>query len=961
MLSGLKISLSGQSGTIEASALSFKAVKANGNTETLSIASNSILGNSTEGFRVSQNVLDTAINALNPTHLTYPHESNYSNVIDMNIKVSANGGTATLPYLTMTGGVDTYRGELNSAANFHGQGSFLWASGDAYTGQWVNGARTGTGTLTFASGQIQSGGWSNGTRDGASAVTFDSGDVWEYTYTGGTGSLVDTLHAYAAYNADTGLIEVKVLSSDSGNWSAHAASGVDFYNSATGEFLYNLPEASVSTGKFTIDPVKLIDDYSFDSFKMVLSIADSVPSNDPFIVFDVSTISKSAAQLAQARVQKAVADAVLVTANEAQSSSDQTEAAARFSNFTSSGDTIVENDPSAVISALSVTHSSNQSLTFAIDASKYDGANFTLDGSSLKAMGSGLNYEDDNYQKVEFVVTDQDGYSVRYQMNVNVTNVDEGSAAKFGGSNYKGPVWSQADVTAYNSSNTMTTPVKNLFSGDGWGSTPGQGADLTYSFVSGYGTNDSLFESGYFDSWRTGHDFENPKACGCYTCGFSDPNSKGTDPTSAKTEASANSREELTTFAKAQAKHTLDLLEKFTLSTFSEVTETTSGDANYGQLRFLSLDLDGALGRASLPGMHHSAGDITIDNSPSPLIEDQYLKAGEDAYNTLIHEVGHAIGLDHPFGGTFAETESPGKSAQHTVMAYNVYSATSRPSGYLDGDGAMMGYYPQTWMIDDIATLQYMYGANEQTNRGDNTFDVSNLSDSTISDGIIYQTIWDAAGNDTISWNGQTTVSAIDLTAGSHSFFGELTSIADTNFMDGHDSLTVGDGILGIAYGADIENAIGGTNNDTLTGNSLDNILNGGPGKDVLTGGSGADTFEIGSGASGITLATADTILDFSTTIDKINITDSQIGAGEAVVSDGASFADFSALAADAGTNFTDTDNTSNVQMYFDGFGTGHGYVFIDSDNDGTLNTDDNLIILTGVNLSTEIAISDIV
>jgi serralysin len=227
---------------------------------------------------------------------------------------------------------------------------------------------------------------------------------------------------------------------------------------------------------------------------------------------------------------------------------------------------------------------------------------------------------------------------------------------------------------------------------------------------------------------------------------------------------------------------------------------------------------------------------------------------------TLIHEVGHAVGLDHPHDGAFVEVASPGKSNQNTVMSYFSYSATDRPGGYTDTDGAKMGYSPQTWMIDDIAALQYMYGTNELTNRTDDVYDIGNLSNSSISDGIIYQTIWDAAGNDTISWAGQTTDSSINLNPGTHSFFGKISSIADTDFNNGNDNLGIGDGILGIAHGADIENAIGGVASDVIVGNSLNNVLYGGTGAnilDTLTGGNGADVFQINAGTDGTSVVQA--------------------------------------------------------------------------------------------------------
>ncbi|MDP1775727.1 MAG: Ig-like domain-containing protein, partial [Moraxellaceae bacterium] len=49
---------------------------------------------------------------------------------------------------------------------------------------------------------------------------------------------------------------------------------------------------------------------------------------------------------------------------------------------------------------------------------------------------------------------------------------------------------------------------------------------------------------------------------------------------------------------------------------------------------------------------------------------------------------------------------------------------------------------------------------------------------------------------------------------------------------------------LAIAYNVTIENAIGGSGNDTLTGNDANNSLDGGGGNDTLYGGAGNDTFD---------------------------------------------------------------------------------------------------------------------
>src|SRR5262249_62295029 len=54
---------------------------------------------------------------------------------------------------------------------------------------------------------------------------------------------------------------------------------------------------------------------------------------------------------------------------------------------------------------------------------------------------------------------------------------------------------------------------------------------------------------------------------------------------------------------------------------------------------------------------------------------------------------------------------------------------------------------------------------------------------------------------------------------------------------------------LAIAYNVTIENAIGGSGNDTITGNDANNTLWGGPGNDTLLGGIGNDILHGGPGS----------------------------------------------------------------------------------------------------------------
>ncbi|SFW29921.1 M10 family metallopeptidase [Pseudomonas sp. NFACC04-2] len=245
---------------------------------------------------------------------------------------------------------------------------------------------------------------------------------------------------------------------------------------------------------------------------------------------------------------------------------------------------------------------------------------------------------------------------------------------------------------------------------------------------------------------------------------------------------------------------------------FRQVSETAS---NVGDLRFggyLYMDDDTAAW-GYFPGNTPSAGDVwlgPVTNNPAPV-------KGTYDYLVFMHEIGHALGLKHPFSPS--SSNSTVLSAQfddvrYTIMSYNTAYA----------------YEPTTPMLLDIAAIQSLYGANTQWQTGNNTYSWA-VGQS------VFETIWDAGGNDTIDASNQLTAVRINLNEGQFSKIGQTFLKLDTQtaFNEG----------LAIAYGAKIENAIGSANDDTLIGNALANLLNGRAGKDTMIGGAGSDTYVV--------------------------------------------------------------------------------------------------------------------
>ena len=227
---------------------------------------------------------------------------------------------------------------------------------------------------------------------------------------------------------------------------------------------------------------------------------------------------------------------------------------------------------------------------------------------------------------------------------------------------------------------------------------------------------------------------------------------------------------------------------------------------------------------------------------------------GGYAWTTYIHEFGHNMGLKHG-----QETGGPANTAMATDrdgMEFSIMTYRSYVGGPADGYTNEQWGYAQSLMMYDIAALQVMYGADFTTNATNSVYAFSSTTGQMFINGVgqgapggnrVFLTIWDGGGTDTYDFSNYTTNQAIDLTPGGWSLMSSVQQayLGDGNYARGnvYNALQSNGDVRSL-----IENAIGGSGNDTITGNDANNVLTGNGGADTLYGGNGSDTLNGGDG-----------------------------------------------------------------------------------------------------------------
>ncbi|MGK7959950.1 M10 family metallopeptidase [Crocosphaera sp.] len=241
---------------------------------------------------------------------------------------------------------------------------------------------------------------------------------------------------------------------------------------------------------------------------------------------------------------------------------------------------------------------------------------------------------------------------------------------------------------------------------------------------------------------------------------------------------------------------------------FVEVQETNS--KTYGQIRIQNSDDPGYAYAYYAHNDSPLGGDIHLNTRYDRLgdLNGFQHRPSKHGYTTLVHELGHALGLKHPFEEVngYPILSDDLDNLDSSVMTYN-----------------KTGSSPATFMPLDIATLQHLYGAKTHNN-GDTTYVFGNYIDQVSVNGLSLvenpsgrtkQLLWDSGGVDTFDFSG--------LNAQSNGFHLDLRGggLLSQTFSNISPYGTA------IAYGFEVENLVNSISSDKIYLNDVANEIKG--------------------------------------------------------------------------------------------------------------------------------------
>ncbi len=305
----------------------------------------------------------------------------------------------------------------------------------------------------------------------------------------------------------------------------------------------------------------------------------------------------------------------------------------------------------------------------------------------------------------------------------------------------------------------------------------------------------------------------------------------------------------LTTQQRNETQRALYLIGTYTNLTFTQITETTS---THAALR-LANSSSPPTAYAYYPATSVRGGDVFFGGTGRNPVMGNF-----DSGQAVLHEIGHAVGLKHgQDNNTYGVMNANRLDIEFSLMNYANYIGST--DGFSTASTSS-----QTYMMYDIAALQYMYGANFNQVGANNTYTwssttgtafINGSSQGTPVDNHIFSTIWTAGATSTYDLSNFSQNQVIDMQPGGWMLFSSA-QLADLNARAQSkpfgEIYARGNIYNALQYNGDTRSLIGnvftGSGNDSITGNAADNAIHGGAGADTLNGLGGADFLDGGTG-----------------------------------------------------------------------------------------------------------------
>lgn len=296
------------------------------------------------------------------------------------------------------------------------------------------------------------------------------------------------------------------------------------------------------------------------------------------------------------------------------------------------------------------------------------------------------------------------------------------------------------------------------------------------------------------------------------------------------------------------------------ISTIANLTFTEDAGGG-GQLQFGSNAQASSAAYAYYPNQGSQGGDVYLANNVASFTNAASWDKGGYQWETIVHEIGHALGLKHPGNYNAGGGGTPGpylsKSLDHRTNSLMSYHHDEKTMHLVksDGAGGLVSSHvnPDSFQVLDIAALQYLYGAAQTASASTYTFE---------DDDVFSRTIYDANAASRIDLSAMTRASVLDLRGGMRSSIGLRDAYADTGLTKEQYAAATSGGVklskligtptytgasnLGLARGSQIRTATGGSGDDTfISGAEIGGAAS-------LDGGAGSDRFFIASGDAAV-------------------------------------------------------------------------------------------------------------